>query len=245
MSGLATGSLPSLPKPATSWIPTSGVSSGTLSASQVLFFFFSFGCDQRLTLGLQNAEGVDYLTRTPEGQEEESIQTYLDKNQYSQSFRNNYLLPMTASIWSTPPDTAALDFPILTLLQFLHNHHLLQLTGKPSWLTLKNGSRSYVEKILENVPPEQLHLATPVMSVDTFSVKKKSGVNLHLADRVEQFDHVIFACHADTALRLLGSHASEEEQEILSAFEFSKNTATLHRDTNVRSSHRWTFSSQS
>lgn len=49
---------------------------------------------------------------------------------------------MTAAIWSTPPDACALDFPARTLLRFMHNHHLLQLTGKPSWLTIAPSSAS-------------------------------------------------------------------------------------------------------
>lgn len=47
---------------------------------------------------------------------------------------------MTGAIWSTPADKAALDFPAETLIRFFHNHHLLQLTGKPKWLTVKGGA---------------------------------------------------------------------------------------------------------
>ena len=62
---------------------------------------------------------------------------------------------MTAAIWSTPPGKCALDFPACTLvsflgvylshmlkvsqIQFMFNHHLLQITGKPSWLTIQGG----------------------------------------------------------------------------------------------------------
>jgi predicted NAD/FAD-binding protein len=47
---------------------------------------------------------------------------------------------MTGAIWSTPADKAALDFPAMTLVRFFHNHHLLQITGKPKWMTVKGGS---------------------------------------------------------------------------------------------------------
>lgn len=47
---------------------------------------------------------------------------------------------MTGAIWSTPADKAALDFPATTLVRFFHNHHLLQLEGKPKWLTVQGGS---------------------------------------------------------------------------------------------------------
>ncbi len=43
---------------------------------------------------------------------------------------------MTAAVWSTPPDVCAIDFPAKTLIRFMYNHHLLQMTGKPSWLTI-------------------------------------------------------------------------------------------------------------
>lgn len=92
-----------------------------------------------------------------------SIGEYLRREGYSESFRDNYLIvrggglffflrvvsksshththtqPMTAAIWSTPPDKCALDFPAQTLIQFMHNHHLLQITGKPDWLTIPGG----------------------------------------------------------------------------------------------------------
>ncbi len=48
--------------------------------------------------------------------------------------------PMTAAIWSTPADKAGLDFPAETLIRFFWNHHLMQITGKPKWLTIKGGS---------------------------------------------------------------------------------------------------------
>ena len=47
--------------------------------------------------------------------------------------------PMTAAIWSTPLDKCSLDFPILTLIQFMHNHSLLQIVDRVQWLTVKNG----------------------------------------------------------------------------------------------------------
>lgn len=58
---------------------------------------------------------------------------------------------MTAAIWSTPADQAALDFPATTLIRFFHNHHLLQVEGKPKWLTVEGGS--YVLPTLRNSCP--------------------------------------------------------------------------------------------
>jgi predicted NAD/FAD-binding protein len=62
---------------------------------------------------------------------------------------------MATSIWSTPPsecaDGAGTSFRVETpltplpgfsarsILRFMHNHHLLQITGKPKWLTVQGG----------------------------------------------------------------------------------------------------------
>jgi predicted NAD/FAD-binding protein len=41
---------------------------------------------------------------------------------------------------------------------------------------------------------------------------------------------VIFACHGDQALRILGDAATTQEREILSAFPYERNVAVLHTD---------------
>ena len=40
---------------------------------------------------------------------EESIGQYLERNGYSDAFRDDYLIPMTACVWSTDADKCALD----------------------------------------------------------------------------------------------------------------------------------------
>jgi uncharacterized protein len=44
------------------------------------------------------------------------------------------------------------------------------------------------------------------------------------------YDHVIFACHADQALKIL-QDANEQERSILSAFTYQKNKVIVHSDT--------------
>lgn len=50
---------------------------------------------------------------------EETIGQYLEREGYSDVFRDDYLIPMTAAVWSTSPDKCALDFPAATLVRFL------------------------------------------------------------------------------------------------------------------------------
>ncbi|KAJ7109078.1 FAD/NAD(P)-binding domain-containing protein [Mycena crocata] len=174
---------------------------------------------------------------------EMSIGEYLDREGYSDSFKDNYLIPMTACIWSTPPDKCAMDFPARTLIQFLNNHHLLQITGKPSWLTLEGGSRVYVNKILSKLPTSHLHLSTPVKSVSTATGTR--NVQLTTDGGVtETYDHVIFACHSDTALSILkaGDGTTSEEKEILGTFQWNRNEAVLHSDIKLMPQSRLAWS---
>ncbi|PPQ69909.1 hypothetical protein CVT24_003243 [Panaeolus cyanescens] len=166
--------------------------------------------------------------------EEISIGEYLTKEGYSDAFRMNYLIPMTAAIWSTPPDKCFLDFPARTLIQFMYNHHLLQITGKPSWMTIKGGSHKYVNQILSKLPKEQYHISTPVTCVKTVTPdgSKKPQVIITTGNGEEvAYDHVILACHSDTGLKLLrAGNVTHDEERILSQFQWNKNEAILHAD---------------
>lgn len=51
-----------------------------------------------------------------------------------------------------------------------------------------------------------------------------------------EFDHVIFATHADTTVKILKRGVScmtEDEERVLGGFEFSVNRAVLHSDPEV------------
>ncbi|KAJ7696705.1 FAD/NAD(P)-binding domain-containing protein [Mycena rosella] len=180
-----------------------------------------------------------------------SIGDYLDREGYSDSFKDNYLIPMTACIWSTPPDKCAMDFPARTLIQFLNNHHLLQITGKPSWLTLEGGSRIYVNQILSKLPAAQLHLSTPVRSVSTEAGVSTVQLTTATGD-TETYDHVIFACHSDTALSILqaGEGMTHDERDVLNMFQWNRNEAVLHSDVKLMPQSRlawscWNYLTQS
>jgi predicted NAD/FAD-binding protein len=50
---------------------------------------------------------------------ETTIGEYLDRHGYSHAFRDGYLIPITAAVWSTSPDQCIHEFPTLTLIRFL------------------------------------------------------------------------------------------------------------------------------
>lgn len=149
---------------------------------------------------------------------------YLDAHGYSQSFRDWYLLPMAAAIWSCPTRSMA-AYPLGTFVRFCRNHGLLQITDRPQWLTVMGGGQTYVNRMLQDLP--DVRLGQPVSAI----ARSAHGVTLRTPDADEVFDAVIMACHSDQALRILGEAASEAEQAILGAVRYQPNVAWLHTDT--------------
>lgn len=112
----------------------------------------------------------------------------------------------------------------------MHNHHLLQISDRPQWLTIKEGSKLYIESVMQRMNSKRVYLNTPVTKV----VRRNGKVIVTSHRGEEEFDHVIFASHADTSLKLL-SDTTTLEKDILQNFEFAKNVATLHSDLSVSS----------
>jgi predicted NAD/FAD-binding protein len=155
----------------------------------------------------------------------ESLGAFLDRGGYSRAFRDWYLLPMAAAIWSCPP-RSMLGYPAATFARFCHNHALLQIDGRPQWLTVAGGARQYVERLA--APLDDVRLGAPVRSVDgipgAFRVATDAGS--------ESFDQVVLACHSDQALALL-AHPSEGEVEVLRRLRYQGNRAVLHTDARL------------
>jgi predicted NAD/FAD-binding protein len=165
---------------------------------------------------------------------EMSIGEYLEREGYSAAFRDDYLIPMTACVWSTGADKCALEFPALTLVRFMWNHHLLSTVAeRPPWLTVEGGAGKYIDAVLKECGNCEGHLGTPVLGV----TRKDGKVELKLGGKgggkTETFDEVVLACHGDQARWMMGDAATEEEKDILSAFETTPNTAYLHSDLSV------------
>ncbi|WP_420419510.1 NAD(P)/FAD-dependent oxidoreductase [Pacificispira sp.] len=153
-----------------------------------------------------------------------TLDDLLKRDGYSQSFIDDHLLPMAAAIWSCPVSTMG-AFPAASFIRFFDNHGLLQVNDRPQWWTVKNGSRSYVERL-------RLGLASDIRTGCGVRAVQRGpdGVTVHLADGVSaHYDQVVFACHGDEAAALL-SDQSAREASILSRFGYQRNKAILHRD---------------
>lgn len=156
----------------------------------------------------------------------QSIEHFLDSRGYTESFRRWYLLPMISSIWSCPAGQM-LQFPVSTLIRFCHNHGLLQVNDRPQWYTVSGGARQYVQRMLKAIPDVRLN--TPVTAVRRNG--PGAGVTVFSPSHAEHFDDVVFACHSDQTLRILGQDARPAEQAVLSAIPYQDNHAVLHTDT--------------
>ncbi|PKB86937.1 FAD-dependent oxidoreductase [Ewingella americana] len=158
--------------------------------------------------------------------DEVTLGDLLDQNQFSDFFALHYILPMGAAIWSSSLDDMS-KFPLSLFLRFFENHGLLDVTNRPQWMVVPGGSREYIRRMQQKIPANvELLTSTPVHSV----VRHAAGVTLHTSRGTEHFDQVIFACHADQALRLLGENATEDEKDILGALPYQSNEVILHND---------------
>jgi len=151
---------------------------------------------------------------------------YLAANGYSATFRDAHIVPMASALWSSPARTI-LDFPMQHLVRFMHNHHMLQLTGRPPWRVVSGGSNRYVQA-LQKTWRVEVQLATPAHGVK----RQAQGVRLWTAAGEQDFDAVVLACHADDALALL-EDADQEERAVLGAVTYQDNDTVLHTDARV------------
>ena len=153
-----------------------------------------------------------------------SIGDYLAMRRFSRRFRDDYLIPMAAAIWSTPV-IRMLDFPARSFVQFFDNHRLLE-TRPPLWRTVSGGSRSYLNKLLTHLG-NRVRTATPVSRIERHP---GSGVVIHTGDgAAEHYDAAIVATHSDQALGMLAD-ADADERDVLSSVAYRPNRVVLHRD---------------
>ncbi|MBP6383148.1 MAG: FAD-dependent oxidoreductase [Pseudomonadales bacterium] len=172
--------------------------------------------------------------RIPEGM---LLGDYLARNGYSREFRDWYLVPMGAAIWSSGT-RGMTDFPVEFFVRFFRNHGLLTVTDQPQWRTIRGGSRTYLDPLTRRFAGA-IRTNDPVQRItrqpDGVSVQTRAGLNEH-------FDHVVLGCHSDQALALLGD-PSGEERGILCAIPYQENDVVLHTDTRVLPRARRAWSS--
>ncbi|MDA7947068.1 MAG: FAD-dependent oxidoreductase [Hyphomicrobiaceae bacterium] len=149
---------------------------------------------------------------------------FLSHEDYSDEFVENHIMPMGAAIWSTPM-ASMLGFPARSFINFYANHGMLQFRERPAWRTVTGGSRTYVDRLIDDGGFEVTHGTTieRVVRHDRY---------VHIVDArgvMRPFDHVVIAAHADQALKMIDEpHALEARH--LGQFDYEPNRAVLHTD---------------
>ncbi|MFN0219757.1 MAG: NAD(P)/FAD-dependent oxidoreductase [Hyphomicrobium sp.] len=166
-----------------------------------------------------------------------SLRDWLAARGYSERFVSAHITPMAAAIWSTPGKNV-LDFPFASFARFFENHGLLQAFNRPEWRTVVGGSREYVSRV-------RAELRGPVIAGD--AVESAQSINGKVVlksagGRSETFDGVLFACHADDALRIVRS-PDPAVADTLKDFRYADNLAVLHRDARHMPTRRRLWSS--
>lgn len=154
------------------------------------------------------------------------LNQYLKKNNYSEYFCDNYILPMGAAIWSSDIKTI-LNFPAHFFISFFKNHGMLSINDRPQWLTIKGGSQEYVKK-LTSYFKNNIRLNSKIKSV----VRNKDYIEIEDNQSKEKYDYVFFACHSNEVLEIL-EKPTTNEVEILKALPYQQNNVILHTDSNV------------
>lgn len=169
--------------------------------------------------------------------EDTTLGEYLERHHYSTGFRDHYLVPMGAAIWSAGTD-AMMQFPMRFFIRFFDNHGLLQIFNRPQWYVIEGGSRRYI-------PPMTAGFRGCIRLNSNINEIRRSddGVRLTMADgETECYDQVIFACHSDQALALLGD-SSESERQVLGDMPYQSNDVVLHTDDSLLPALKSTWSS--
>jgi predicted NAD/FAD-binding protein len=180
-----------------------------------------------------NAKAKTYLESDPTL----TLGECLDELGMGQWFRDYYLLAMGGAIWSTPL-AQMLNFPAATLIRFFDNHGLLTVNDQPTWHTVAGGSREYVQRLSAGFA-DRIRLNCGVSKV----VREQDGVRvIDVQGREQQYDEVVFACHADQALSMIVAPHTDE-QRLLSAFSYQPNRVVLHRDSSFMPKRKKAWSS--
>ncbi|MEP7085259.1 MAG: FAD-dependent oxidoreductase [Betaproteobacteria bacterium] len=175
--------------------------------------------------------------RDDSGRTGETLGEHLRANGYGREFRDWYLIPMAAAIWSSPQADIE-DFPFASFARFCANHGLLQIANRPRWRTVTGGGREYVRRIAAEL--RDIRLATPVTAIRRCDDRVEIEFTQQGAPYHQTFDHVVLACHSDQSLALLAD-PDAAERAALGEIRYQPNRVLLHTDVALmpRSRRAW------
>ena len=105
--------------------------------------FYSFLFDMQRF----NNDAIDLLSLPKDDPRRQvTLKQYLRNEGYSEAFAMNYLLPMTAALWSASIDDV-MNYPAEQLISFMCNHQMLNIFDRPQvgkWIC-----NMYISRIFE------------------------------------------------------------------------------------------------
>jgi len=153
---------------------------------------------------------------------------YLKEIKISDYFINYHIIPMVSAIWSMPPYEAT-QMPLSFFLNFFKNHGLFKIKDRPQWFTVANRSKTYVDKIINQISGE--HFKN--YNINKI-VRNDFGAKIFYGEENEFFDYdkVVIATHANEALKII-DNPTIDEKLILKNFKYRGNTAVIHFDESI------------
>jgi predicted NAD/FAD-binding protein len=160
--------------------------------------------------------------------ESKTLGAYLKEIKISDYFINYHIIPMVSAIWSMPPYEAT-QMPLIFFLNFFKNHGLFKIKNRPQWYTVSNRSKTYVDKIINQISGE--HFKN--YNINKI-IRNEFGAKIFYGEKNEFFnyDKVVIATHADEALKIIENLTSDEEL-ILKNFKYRENAAIIHFDETI------------
>jgi uncharacterized protein len=164
------------------------------------------------------------------------LEAYLDRRGYGAPFRDWYLYPMAAAVWSTPAMRVG-EYPAEAFIRFNLNHGLVDFFDRPIWRTVIGGARVYVSALAERLGRALTGRAAVRVT------RTSDGVDVtDVMGETRRYDRLVLATHADEALRLI-DRPTRSERDLLGAFRYIRNDATLHTDWRAMPRRRAAWSS--
>ena len=171
----------------------------------------------------KNCEKIDI-----EKNNSKTLGEYLKEIKISDYFINYHIIPMVSAIWSMPPYEAS-QMPLIFFLNFFRNHGLFKLKDRPQWYTVANRSKTYVNKVINQISGENFKN----YNINKI-VRSDLGAKVFYGEDNEFFDYdkVVIATHADEALKII-ENPTADEVLILKNFKYRENVAIIHFDETI------------
>ena len=152
----------------------------------------------------------------------------------SAPFRDWYLLPMAAAIWSCPTGAdARLPAARPSCASATTTACCRSPTGR-SGARCSGGAREYVQQASPRGSPT-CAWRRPVQRGAPSTRRRRASTH---AGGSERFDEVVLACHSDQALALLADARRDEQRAVLGAIRYQPNRVVLHTDARAAAARR-------